>query len=164
MLFAAMRPTTISGRRNMADLVPVLVVVAILHSLCSTAFTLPSSKVLRTSSNKFLYLPLEVTTRSGVVSSSTTKSYATIQKKGDEIEDIEKQKVYSKSVDDVFNNEKINELLLGKSIPYEELTIGVLKETYPGENRVSQTPDSIATLIKAGLTVVVQAGGTLFCR
>lgn len=46
-------------------------------------------------------------------------------------------------------------------ILYSELTIGVLKETYPGENRVSQTPDSIQSLVKAGFTVVVEAGGTL---
>jgi hypothetical protein len=45
-------------------------------------------------------------------------------------------------------------------IPYEKLTIGVLKETFPGENRVSQTPDSIRSLVKEGLTIVVQAGGT----
>jgi len=46
-----------------------------------------------------------------------------------------------------------------KPIPYEELTIGVLKETYPGENRVSQSPDSVASLVKAGLNVIVQSGG-----
>ncbi len=44
-------------------------------------------------------------------------------------------------------------------IPYSELTIGVLKETYPGENRVSQTPDSVLGLVKAGFTVLVEAGG-----
>jgi hypothetical protein len=44
-------------------------------------------------------------------------------------------------------------------IPYSDLTIGVLKENYPGENRVSQTPDSIKGLVKAGFTVVVEAGG-----
>lgn len=45
-------------------------------------------------------------------------------------------------------------------IPYSDLTIGVLKENYPGENRVSQTPDSVQGLVKAGFTVVVEAGGT----
>jgi hypothetical protein len=49
--------------------------------------------------------------------------------------------------------------ILGHPIPYSELTIGVLKETFPGENRVSQTPDSIRTLIKEGFTVIVQSGG-----
>jgi len=45
------------------------------------------------------------------------------------------------------------------AVPYDQLTIGVLKETFPGEMRVSQSPDSIATLVKAGFNVVVQAGG-----
>ena len=49
--------------------------------------------------------------------------------------------------------------LVGKAIPYSELTIGVMKETYPGENRVSQSPDSVANLVKAGFNVIVQAGG-----
>jgi len=44
-------------------------------------------------------------------------------------------------------------------IPYSDLTIGVLKETFPGENRVSQTPDSVQGLVKAGFHVVVEAGG-----
>jgi hypothetical protein len=54
--------------------------------------------------------------------------------------------------------------ILGEAIPYSELTVGVFKETFPGENRVSQTPDSVANLIKEGFTVVVQAGGTLTTR
>jgi Alanine dehydrogenase/PNT, N-terminal domain len=48
---------------------------------------------------------------------------------------------------------------LGKPVPYNELTVGVLKERYPGENRVSQSPDSVALLVKAGLSVVVETGG-----
>ncbi|KAL3912460.1 MAG: hypothetical protein SGILL_006873, partial [Bacillariaceae sp.] len=44
------------------------------------------------------------------------------------------------------------------AVPYEQLTIGVLKETFEGENRVSQTPDSVANLVKAGFTVIVQSG------
>jgi Alanine dehydrogenase/PNT, N-terminal domain len=48
---------------------------------------------------------------------------------------------------------------LGTPVPYNELTVGVLKERYPGENRVSQTPDSVALLVKAGLSVVVETGG-----
>jgi NAD(P) transhydrogenase len=47
---------------------------------------------------------------------------------------------------------------LGSPIPYSDLTIGVLKESFPGENRVSQTPETVAQLVKAGFTVVVQAG------
>ena len=47
-----------------------------------------------------------------------------------------------------------------KAIPYSQLTIGVVKETYPGENRVSQSPDSVRSLVKAGFNVVVEQGGT----
>jgi len=43
-------------------------------------------------------------------------------------------------------------------IPYSELTIGIVKETFEGENRVSQTPDSVKSLSKAGFTVIVQSG------
>jgi NAD(P) transhydrogenase len=46
-----------------------------------------------------------------------------------------------------------------QGIPYSELTIGVLKETYKGENRVSQTPDTVKNLVKEGFQVVVQSGG-----
>jgi hypothetical protein len=51
-------------------------------------------------------------------------------------------------------------VVVGKSIPYQDITIGVLKETFEGENRVSQTPDSVKNLVKAGFQVVVQSGGT----
>ena len=57
-------------------------------------------------------------------------------------------------VDDVTSSN-----LLGSAIPYEKLTIGILKEDFAGENRVSQTPESAQGLIKAGFKVVVQAGG-----
>ena len=53
--------------------------------------------------------------------------------------------------------------ILGQPIPYDQLTLGVLSETFPGENRVSQTPDSVRSLVKAGMTVIVQSGGTYFC-
>lgn len=51
-------------------------------------------------------------------------------------------------------------VVVDKSIPYSDITIGVLKETFEGENRVSQTPDSVKNLVKAGFQVVVQSGGT----
>ena len=53
--------------------------------------------------------------------------------------------------------------ILGQPIPYNDLTIGVMKETFKGENRVSQTPDSIKMLVKEGFHVVVQSGGTNSC-
>jgi len=45
-----------------------------------------------------------------------------------------------------------------EGIPYEELTIGVFKESFPGENRVSQSPESVKLLVKAGLNVVIESG------
>jgi NAD(P) transhydrogenase len=48
--------------------------------------------------------------------------------------------------------------ILTEAIPYEELTIGVSKETFEGENRVSITPDNVEMLVKAGFEVVVQSG------
>ena len=49
--------------------------------------------------------------------------------------------------------------ILGEPIPYSKLTIGVTKETFQGENRVSLSPESVELLTKAGLQVVVQSGG-----
>ena len=51
---------------------------------------------------------------------------------------------------------------VGPPIPYSRLTVGVLKETYPGENRVSLAPSNVRTLLDAGLKVVVESGGE--CR
>jgi len=53
--------------------------------------------------------------------------------------------------------------ILGEAFPYSDLTIGVLKETYDLENRVSQSPDSVKMLVKAGFNVVVEEGGMLIC-
>jgi len=44
------------------------------------------------------------------------------------------------------------------SIPYEDLTIGVIKEDKPLEKRVAQSPDSVALLVKAKFKVVVEEG------
>ena len=38
---------------------------------------------------------------------------------------------------------------------YEDMTIGVPKETFPLERRVSQTPESVEKLVKAGFAVKV---------
>ena len=48
---------------------------------------------------------------------------------------------------------------VGPSIPYSQLTIGVLKESYTGENRVSLAPSNVKMLVDAGLKVVVETGG-----
>jgi len=43
-------------------------------------------------------------------------------------------------------------------VPYSELSIGVPKETAALEKRVSQTPESVAKLVKEGFTVKVEKG------
>ena len=62
------------------------------------------------------------------------------------------------SSDAVFENDS-GHRLIGQPIPYEELTIGVLKEVTEGEARVSQTPETVANLVKKGFHVLVEAGG-----
>lgn len=52
--------------------------------------------------------------------------------------------------------------ILGQPIPYGELTVGVMRETYGGENRVSLSPDAVGLLTKAGLDVVVESGGAFY--
>jgi NAD(P) transhydrogenase subunit alpha len=39
-----------------------------------------------------------------------------------------------------------------------KLTVGVIKETFPGEKRVAVVPDNIPQLIKSGLKVIVESG------
>lgn len=72
------------------------------------------------------------------------------------------------SVDDVDSDgassfvhqaQSLNKIHRNDAIPYADLTIGVLKETFSGEKRVSQSPDSVASLVKSGFNVVVQSGG-----
>ena len=43
-------------------------------------------------------------------------------------------------------------------VPFSQLSVGVLKETFPLEKRVVQSPDSVKLLTKAGFHVNVQAG------
>lgn len=63
-------------------------------------------------------------------------------------------------ISDAFNKDEAEEAMTFFSpIPYSELTIGIVKETFKGENRVSQTPDSVKGLVKAGFTVIVESGG-----
>lgn len=98
------------------------------------------------------------------LASSLKKPTASISRHRTVLSVVEEQKSSSSSSssEDVTSAaflEETQQKILGQPIPYSELTIGVLKETYPGENRVSQTPDSIRSLVKAGFTVVVQSGG-----
>jgi Alanine dehydrogenase/PNT, N-terminal domain len=89
--------------------------------------------------------------------SSSTDLFLSSSNKAGAKQEIIFQEIDDKSVSKVFELPSKN--LIGKPIPYNKLTVGVLKEVYPGENRVAQTPDSVRTLVKAGLTVVIQAGG-----
>jgi hypothetical protein len=69
-----------------------------------------------------------------------------------------KENLSSDGVAGLFNKVN-NKIRKDVGIPYDQLTIGVLKETFPGEKRVSQSPDSVASLIKVGFKVVVQSQG-----
>jgi NAD(P) transhydrogenase len=42
-------------------------------------------------------------------------------------------------------------------IPYDKLTVGIPKETFPLERRVAATPESVARLIKPGFAVQVES-------
>ena len=109
----------------------------------ATAFTLPSSLVRLT--------PLQQQQSFSWKPTTTIQRYATIPEKGQDVEN--KVVVRSSSIT------SLNKIAIGTAIPYEQLTIGILKEDFPGENRVSQTPDTVAQLVKAGFSVVLQAGG-----
>jgi Alanine dehydrogenase/PNT, N-terminal domain len=43
-------------------------------------------------------------------------------------------------------------------IPYDKLTVGIPKETFPLERRVAATPQSVANLVKPGFKVQVEDG------
>lgn len=43
-------------------------------------------------------------------------------------------------------------------IPYDKLTVGVPKETFPREKRVAASPESVGRLVKPGLSVVLEKG------
>lgn len=89
------------------------------------------------------------TVKKGYPKYTKTLSFATVSE----------TKNTSKELFDPAKGKAISGSFLGKPIPYSELTIGVLRETYPGERRVSQSPDSVRNLVKEGFKVVVQAGG-----
>lgn len=42
--------------------------------------------------------------------------------------------------------------------PYEKLTIGIPKETFPLEKRVAATPESVKRLVKPGFSVAIEDG------
>jgi Alanine dehydrogenase/PNT, N-terminal domain len=100
----------------------------------------------------------------GFSSSLTTRSSTLVTGRGPirtiSFATVERELVSDDAPAAKFLDDAISPDLLGTPIPYSELTIGVMKETFPGENRVSQTPDSVHLLVKEGFTVVVERGGT----
>lgn len=93
---------------------------------------------------------------SSTLSSSTIVRFATIPEKGDQVDSNQKD-----TTSDFFNKGKPS---LFDGVPYSELTIGILKEDMEGENRVSQTPDTVRNLVKEGFTVIVEKGGKFVVR
>lgn len=65
---------------------------------------------------------------------STLKSFSALRV-GQSVDDTTKTGAED-SISEAFEGKKSK--ILGQPIPYSELTIGVLKETFKGENRVSQ--------------------------
>ena len=43
-------------------------------------------------------------------------------------------------------------------IPYDKLTVGIPKETFPLEKRVAASPESVQRLVKPGFKVVIEKG------
>ncbi|KAL7511555.1 hypothetical protein ACHAXN_008664 [Cyclotella atomus] len=98
-------------------------------------------------------------TRHGFLTSYQSKRIHSPSQLYSTVSDEKETKSKSTTFDpaDEYTGEAPSEILGGK-IPYSELTIGVLKETYPGENRVSVAPESAKMLVDAGFSVVVESG------
>jgi hypothetical protein len=91
---------------------------------------------------------------------TSTSLYATVEDEQKERFEADVSGDKADSVSEAFNEDNASEASTFFSpIPYSELTIGIVKETFQGENRVSQTPDSIRGLVKSGFTVIVESGG-----
>ena len=111
------------------------------------------------------FAPLQTTARQVTTTSSPSSlsiRFATIPEK-DELQQVDidaKTNGADDSTSSAFN--RVSSSLFDQGVPYEELTVGVLKEEEQGENRVSQSPDTVKNLVKAGFTVVVERGGTYF--
>lgn len=115
------------------------------------AFSLPITKTkIKTTTKSTPYLSLS--------SQSTTSSTTLFSSVSDDKQ--QKQKDID-IVADIFRNEPKSKIL-GEPIPYEKLTIGLVKEKFDNENRVALTPDSVELLVTAGFHVVVQSGGKSF--
>ena len=96
--------------------------------------------------------------------SSSSALYSTLEKKPKSSSDVDEEDNFPNPEDVAalttpLSDELSTKNILGSPIPYKDLTIGILKESYPGENRVSVAPESVKLLIDAGLNVVVESGG-----
>lgn len=107
-----------------------------------------------------------VSSSSAVDTGFTTTLFATVEENQmlnhDASGEEEPRQQQKQSRDDakLFSSADVTNKIHGSvAIPYSELTIGVLRERMDGETRVSQTPDSVANLVKAGFTVLVESGG-----
>jgi len=90
---------------------------------------------------------------------TSTSLYATVEDEQKERFEADVPSEKADTVSEAFNEDNASEASTFFSpIPYSELTIGIVKETFQGENRVSQTPDSVRGLVKAGFTVIVESG------
>ena len=93
--------------------------------------------------------------------SITTALFSTIESPNSS--DIESTSPDNKDSSDSWISEQFESKsphqILGSPITYSDITIGVLKEDYQNENRVSVAPDSVKMLVDAGLNVVVESGG-----
>lgn len=49
-------------------------------------------------------------------------------------------------------------LLRGESTPYSSITIGVPKESFEGERRVAQVPETVKKLVSEGFAVTIESG------
>jgi len=93
------------------------------------------------------------------ISRVSTSIYATVEDEQKEEKGTSIPSNNADSISEAFNKDDASEALAFFSpTPYSELTIGIVKETFKGENRVSQTPDSVRGLVKAGFTVIVESG------
>ena len=88
---------------------------------------------------------------------SPTQLYSSVSDEQDSKAAEQQQEDYTAVLKQTFESQESK--ILGQPIPYGELTIGVMRETYKGENRVSLSPDAVGLLTKAGLDVVVESGG-----
>ncbi len=142
----------------MKDIVGIAGAGAVLAALLSLrpiqSFTLPSLKgratvsSLNPSSSHFKYASIE------------PQLFSTLSDKESKNKSGDKQSKASFDPSDEFTGAAPSKIL-GKPIPYSDLAIGVLKETYPGENRVSIAPESAKMLVDAGFNVIVESGGML---